>query len=79
MTVTVCPVFQFAGVKVRLDTLTVPSVVSLLTTGTVTFARGCRVSATVKVMLARFSLVVVPLCAVIARSGGTSLSVIVAV
>ena len=79
MTVTVCGVFQFTAVKVRLAGLTVPSVVSLLVIGTVTFARGCRVSATLKVMRARFSSVVLPLCSVITRSGGTSLSVIVAV
>ena len=46
VTVTVCGTFQLAGVKVRLEVETVPSVVSLELTATVTSAVGCVCSST---------------------------------
>ena len=76
VTVTVCVALQFAGVKVRLDTLTVPSVMSLLTTGTLTVARGWLTSETWNVTVPPASLVVMPLCAEITRSA-SSLSALV--
>ena len=48
-TVTVCGVFQFALVNVRLTGLTVPSVVSLELRPITTLAVGCDVSTTVNV------------------------------
>ena len=48
-TVTVCGVFQFALVNVRLTGLTVPSLVSLELSPITTLAVGCDVSTTVKV------------------------------
>ena len=78
VTVTVCVALQFAAVNLRLDTLTVPSVVSLLTTGTITLSLGdgCVRSATVKVMLVPDSLVTMSLGVEITKLAGL-LSVLV--
>ena len=61
VTVTVWALFQLAGVKVRLAGETVPSVISLLATGIVTFAVGWLLSTTVKVAVPPDSVVVRPL------------------
>src|SRR6187399_1562907 len=57
VTVTVCGMFQFAGVKVKLAGATVPSVVSLDDNGIVTFAVGAVSSLTVNDAVAPVSLV----------------------
>ena len=60
VTVTVRGVFQLAAVNVRLDTLTVPSVVSLELRPIVTSAVGCDVNTTVNVAVPPASVVVRP-------------------
>ena len=60
MTVTVCGVFQLAVVKVTDAGLTVPSVVSLELSPTVTLAVGCEARTTVKVAVPPASVVVSP-------------------
>ena len=64
VTVTVCGVFQLADVNVTEVGLTVPSVVSLLLSPTVTSAVGCAVSTTVNVAVPPASVVVNPLVGV---------------
>ena len=58
--VTVCGVFQFAGVNVRLAGLTAPSVTSLVLRPMVTSAVGWVVSTTVNVAVPPASVVVRP-------------------
>ena len=60
VTVTVCAVFQFALVKVRLAGATAPSVASLELSAMVTSAVGCVVSTTVNVAVPSASVVVRP-------------------
>ena len=60
VTVTVCGVFQFAGVKVRLTGETVPSLVLLDDKSMVTSAVGSVLSTTVKVSVPPASVVVRP-------------------
>ena len=57
MAVTVCAVFQFEDVKVRVDGLTVPSPVSELLTATVTLAVGWLESFAVNVAVVPYSVV----------------------
>ena len=60
VTVTVCGVFQFASVKVRLAGLTVPSVVLFELTPIVTFAVGCEFRTTLNVAVPPPSVVTGP-------------------
>src|SRR5438067_2421844 len=60
VTTTVCGVFQFADVKVRPETASVPSAVLLLLKGMVTLAVGLLVSAIVNDAVAPDSLVINP-------------------
>ena len=60
VTVTVCGIFQLAVVKVTLDTLIVPSVVSLELSPMVTSAVGCELSTTANVAVPPASVVVRP-------------------
>src|SRR5581483_903812 len=64
VTVTVCGRFQFAGVKVSDEVETVPSVVSLLETGIVTFEVGPAESTTLKLAVPPASVVCTPVVGV---------------
>ena len=60
VTVTVCGIFQLAGVNVRLAGSTVPSAVSVELSAIVTSAVGCDVRTTVYVAVPPASVVVRP-------------------
>ncbi len=73
MTVTVCAVFQLAGVKVRLVGETVPSVVSLLDSAMLTLALGWVPSTTVKVAVPPASVVIRPMVGLTVMPGAPEL------